>query len=151
MVAMGPSVSSQYAGDVTPAQAWERLQSDPNAQLIDVRTAAEWAFVGLPDLTALNRPVHRIEWQYFPTGAPNPAFVDEARAALTATDASEANPLLLLCRSGARSQAAAIALTQAGFHTCLNIIQGFEGNKDTQGHRGATGGWKAAGLPWRQD
>lgn len=150
-VAMASSFSSNYAGDVTPAQAWERLQADPNAQMIDVRTTAEWHFVGLPDLSPLGRQVHCIEWQDFPTGAPNPRFVERARAVLEAAGPGQDATVLLLCRSGARSRAAAIALTAAGFGTCFNISQGFEGDRDGEGHRGHSGGWKAAGLPWRQN
>jgi len=150
-VAMVSSLSSQYAGDVTPAQAWDKLTADPKAQLIDVRTAAEWNFVGTPDLQPLGRQAHCIEWQNFPSGMLNPDFVTAARAALAQAGADETNPILLLCRSGARSRAAAIALTEAGFQTCFNVAHGFEGDRDINGHRGNTGGWKCAGLPWRQN
>lgn len=150
-VAMASSSSSDYAGDVPPRTAWERLLADPGAQLIDVRTTAEWHFVGLPDLSGLHRQVHCIEWQDFPGGVPNPHFVARARAALEACGAGPDSTVLLLCRSGARSRAAAIALTQAGFTACFNIAEGFEGDKDGAGHRGQCGGWKAAGLPWKQN
>ena len=73
---------SHYAGDVTVTDAWEALEKDPRAQLVDVRTAAEWTFVGGPDLRALNRPVHRIEWAGFPSMNPNENFLTEVRAAL---------------------------------------------------------------------
>jgi rhodanese-related sulfurtransferase len=143
---MSPSSSLPYAGDISATQAWERLTSDAGAQLVDVRTMAEWNFVGLPDLSSLGRQVHCVEWQNFPTGARNPGFVEEASQALPSKDA----PVLLLCRSGARSRAAAIALTQAGFGQAFNIAGGFEGDMDEEGHRGNRGGWKAANLPWRQ-
>jgi rhodanese-related sulfurtransferase len=148
---MSHSSSSEYAGDVTPNQAWDTLQSDPQAQMIDVRTAAEWNFVGVPDLDGLGRQVHCVEWQSFPSGTPNPSFVAQARQALAASGAGPDTPVLLLCRSGARSRAAAIALTAAGYGACFNIAHGFEGDRDTQGHRGSVAGWKAAGLPWRQN
>jgi rhodanese-related sulfurtransferase len=148
---MSHSSSSEYAGDLTPAQAWETLQSDPKAQMIDVRTAAEWNFVGLPDLAALSRQVHCVEWQSYPSGVANPGFVAEARQALAASGAGPDTPVLLLCRSGARSKAAAIALTAAGFRACFNVAHGFEGDRDERGHRGGVVGWKAAGLPWRQN
>jgi len=122
------------------------LAADPRAQLLDVRTMAEWNFVGLPDLSSLGRRTHCIEWQQFPGGARNPDFVTEAAKALTAKDA----PVMLLCRSGSRSRAAAIALTQAGFSQAFNIGDGFEGDVDEEGHRGDRNGWKAADLPWRQ-
>lgn len=139
--------SSSYAGDVSVQDAWDRLQHDAQAQLIDVRTRAEWNFVGLPDLSGLGRRVLTIEWQSFPDGAPNPHFVEQAKAALGAAGDV---PLLMLCRSGARSRAAAMALTAAGFKNSFNIAGGFEGDVDEDGHRGTVNGWKAAGLPWRQ-
>jgi rhodanese-related sulfurtransferase len=143
---MAPSSSLDYAGDITAADAWERLQADPKAQLVDVRTVAEWNFVGLPDLSGLGRQVHCIEWQAFPSGARNPGFVSEAAQALGDKNA----PVLLLCRSGGRSRAAAIALTEAGFAQAFNIAGGFEGDMDGEGHRGNRSGWKAENLPWRQ-
>jgi len=143
---MAPSASLSYAGDISAAEAWERLAADPRAQLLDVRTMAEWNFVGLPDLSSLGRRTHCIEWQQFPGGARNPDFVTEAAKALTAKDAQ----VMLLCRSGSRSRAAAIALTQAGFSQAFNVGDGFEGDVDEEGHRGDRNGWKAADLPWRQ-
>jgi rhodanese-related sulfurtransferase len=87
-----------------------------------------------------------VEWQGFPTGARNPGFVTEASQAL----GDKSAPVLLLCRSGARSRAAAIALTEAGFAQAFNIAGGFEGDPDGEGHRGNRNGWKADNLPWRQ-
>lgn len=147
---MAPSSTGEYAGDISPAQAWDRLKADPAAQLVDVRTIAEWNFVGLPDLSALGRRVHCIEWQSFPTMAANPDFTAAAAQAVTAAGASLATPILLLCRSGARSRASAMALASAGFTQAFNIAGGFEGDPDPERHRGNINGWKAAGLPWRQ-
>jgi rhodanese-related sulfurtransferase len=143
---MAPSPVPDYAGDISATEAWEKLTADPRAQLVDVRTMAEWNFVGLPDLSGLGRRVHCVEWQSFPSGAPNSGFVAEAAGALPEKTA----PVLLLCRSGARSRAAAIALTRAGFEQAFNIAAGFEGDPDGEGHRGNRNGWKADGLPWRQ-
>ena len=143
---MAPPSSLEYAGEVSAAEAWQRLKTDPKAQLLDVRAVAEWNFVGLADLSSLGRQVHCIEWQGFPTGARNPAFVAEAGQALSDKDA----PVLVMCRSGARSRAAAIALTQAGYRQAINIADGFEGDMDEEGHRGNRNGWKQADLPWRQ-
>jgi rhodanese-related sulfurtransferase len=143
---MTPSSTLGYAGEISATQAWQRLSADPRAQLLDVRTTAEWNFVGLADLSALGRQTHCVEWQGFPEGGRNPGFVAEASQAL----GDPAAPVLVMCRSGARSRAAAIALTQAGFHQAFNISDGFEGDKDERGHRGAHNGWKAANLPWRQ-
>jgi rhodanese-related sulfurtransferase len=137
-----------YAGDISVADAWALLQSDLNAQLVDVRTTAEWNYVGLPDMSALGRQVHTVEWQQFPTGSPNPAFVGETAQSLGAI--ARDTPLLFLCRSGVRSRAAAIAMTRAGFTRAYNVAGGFEGDLDPERHRGSTNGWKAAGLPWKQ-
>lgn len=147
---MAPSTPGDYAGDIAPSQAWERLQADPKAQLIDVRTMAEWSFVGLPDLSELGRRTHCIEWQVFPDMAVNAHFAAEAAQAVAKAGAGPADTVLLLCRSGARSRAAAIALTAAGFASAFNIAGGFEGDPDGQRHRGNVNGWKAEGLPWRQ-
>lgn len=135
-----------YAGDVTPQEAWRLLQANPKARLVDVRTMAEWRYVGLPDLTALGQVPVLAEWQGS-DGVPNPAFADQVEAAGVEPDA----PVLLLCRSGARSRSAAIALTQRGYGEAYNISNGFEGPPDAEGHRGQVDGWKATGLPWRQD
>jgi rhodanese-related sulfurtransferase len=143
---MAPPSSLDYAGDISATEAWDRLKNDPHAQLLDVRTVAEWNFVGLPDLSGLGRRVHCVEWQSFPSGSRNPGFVVEASQALDDPKA----PVMVICRSGARSRAAAIALTQAGFTQAFNIAGGFEGDTDEEGHRGHVNGWKACDLPWRQ-
>jgi rhodanese-related sulfurtransferase len=142
---MNSSSSLPYAGDISPKEAWEKLTT--GAVLVDVRTMAEWNFVGLPDLGELDAQVACVEWQSFPTGAQNPGFAAQVTAEL---GADKARPVLLLCRSGARSRAAAIALTQAGFGQAFNVAGGFEGDADASGHRGQRNGWKAEGLPWRQ-
>ena len=143
---MAPSTSLDYAGDISAIEAWDRLKNDPKAQLLDVRTMAEWNFVGLPDLSSIGRRVHCVEWQGFPSGSRNPGFVAEASKVLDDPKAQ----VMLLCRSGARSRAAAIALTSAGFSHAFNIADGFEGDPDSQGHRSSINGWKASNLPWRQ-
>jgi len=135
-----------YAGDVDSATAWHRLENDENAVLIDVRTRAEWSFVGVPDLGRLTKQACFIEWQSYPEMQVNPNFLDEVAAA----GVTAAQSLYLLCRSGARSARAAEALTAAGYARCFNVADGFEGPHDGEGHRGTITGWKAAGLPWRQ-
>ena len=142
--------SHTYAGDISVEEAWALLSGAPAAQLIDVRTMAEWSFVGVPDLSALGREVHCIEWQNFPTMGTNPDFAAEAASAVTAAGAALDTPVLLLCRSGARSRMAAMALAQAGFSKAYNVAGGFEGDLDGERHRGRRNGWKAANLPWRQ-
>ena len=91
--------------------------------------------------------MHRIEWQTFPSGAQNPNFAAQAGAAL---GANKDVPVVFLCRSGARSRAAAMAMTAAGYTKAFNIAGGFEGDLDETRHRGTSNGWKAAGLPWTQ-
>jgi rhodanese-related sulfurtransferase len=140
------NASTPYAGDISPADAWDALQGDPSAQVVDVRTTAEWNFVGLPDLSSLNRQVQRVEWQSFPTMAPNPDFV----AQVSSANADKNAPIFFLCRSGARSRSAAIAMTRAGYTRAYNIAGGFEGDLNAERHRGHHNGWKASGLPWRQ-
>lgn len=134
-----------HAGDVTPTQAYAAVTGDDDALLVDVRTRAEWTYVGLPDLAASGRDVALVEWSRFPDGSVNERFVDEVRAA----GLEPGRPVYLLCRSGVRSAAAATALTDAGLGPAYNIADGFEGPHDGEGHR-AVSGWKVAGLPWRQ-
>ena len=124
--------------------AWSMLADNPNAALIDVRTQAEWNFVGVPALESIGKDVRLVEWIGFPGGQPNPNFLAEATAGL-----DPAQPVLLLCRSGARSDAAARALDGKGFARTYNVVAGFEGALDYGGHR--YGGWKHEGLPWRQN
>lgn len=135
-----------YAGDIKPKDAWEILQNDPDACLIDVRTDAEWRYVGLPKLDKLGKSTYCVSWQVFPDNKLNERFVEQVKANGVRTD----QPLLLLCRSGQRSKHAAIALTAAGYERCYNVAEGFEGDRDGGGHRGSVGGWKVAGLPWDQ-
>jgi rhodanese-related sulfurtransferase len=134
-----------YAGDLSPAEAYELLKREPDAVLVDVRTRAEWSYVGTPDLSELGREVVLAEWVTFPDGARNPQFVDSV-AALARKNA----PVVFLCRSGVRSIAAAEAVTAAGFTQAYNVTEGFEGPSDGSGHRGTAAGWKVRGLPWRQ-
>lgn len=135
-----------YAGDVSPDTAWKMLEREADAVLVDVRTGAEWSYVGIPDLGKLGKKIVPIEWQVYPTMQVNPGFADALHKAGVFGD----RPALFLCRSGVRSKAAAQAMTARGMTRCYNIVDGFEGPVDPAGHRGTTGGWKAAGLPWQQ-
>ena len=132
--------------NVSPRQAWQALQSDPQAQLVDVRTEAEWTFVGLPDLDDAGKQPVLIPWQVYPAMAVHPDFVGALRKAGLTPE----HRVHFLCRSGARSMAAAQAAQAAGFAQVFNVVDGFEGNPDAEGHRGVDAGWKAEGLPWRQ-
>lgn len=142
--------AAHYAGDVLPSEAWRVLNQTPSAQLVDVRTSAEWSFVGLPDLSPLGRRPLLAEWQSYPDMAVNTDFVAETEAALSAAGIAKDAPIFVLCRSGARSRSAAAALTKAGYSAAFNVAHGFEGDPDGEGHRGSLNGWKADNLPWRQ-
>jgi rhodanese-related sulfurtransferase len=134
-----------YAGDVDPIDSYAALQTNADAVLVDVRTTAEWSYVGLPDLSEIGKRVIACEWQSFPDGALNETFIQDLRDA----GVSEGAPLYFLCRSGVRSAAAATAATAAGLGPAYNVSDGFEGHLDREGHR-SVAGWKVAGLPWRQ-
>ena len=126
-----------YAGALLPAEAHELMQA--GAKLVDVRTKPELLYVGsIPGAVT-------IEWQTYPGSRPNPEFLGEL-AALTKKD----EPVMFICRSGARSHGAAEAATQAGWRECYNVLEGFEGDKDGEQHRNSVGGWRKAGLPWVQ-
>jgi rhodanese-related sulfurtransferase len=133
-----------YAGDITPQQAWDLLRRDPSAVLVDVRTDAEWRFVGVPDVSSTGREPVLTQWVDV-TGHLNPSFVSD----LTTAGVTPDRPVVFLCRSGARSIGAAQAATAAGLGPAYNVLEGFEGALDATGHRGSDG-WRAAGLPWTQ-
>jgi len=136
--ARGRTANLTYAGAVTPPQAWHLAQAGA-ARIIDVRNRYEWEFVGrFPDATL-------IEWKHYPSGELNPRFIDELKSRFT-----DDETLLFLCRSGVRSDAAAKAATDAGFKNSYNILEGFEGDLNSEGQRGTVGGWRKHGLPWKQ-
>ena len=139
-----------YAGDVEPAEAWRILRESQDAVLVDVRTRAEWGFVGIPDLNTINKKVFLQEWQNFPTMERQADFETAVVQHLQAVGANKSTPVFFLCRSGARSMAAAIALSMAGYENCYNVKDGFEGPLDETSHRGGIAGWKASDLPWQQ-
>ena len=132
--------------NIAPAQVWDALRNDPQAQIVDVRTDAEWTYVGLPDLTEAGKQMLLIPWQHFPSMQVNGGFIDQMKQAGLKPD----NKIYFLCRSGVRSLAAAQAAQAAGFPHAYNIADGFEGPPDEEGHRGTVAGWKADALPWRQ-
>ncbi len=129
-----------YAGDITPQQAWQWVQ-DGTAVLVDVRSSAELEWVGrVPGAAA-------VPWKQWPGMAMNPDFDAQLRAALP--EGHPGQSVVLLCRSGVRSIAAAKRATELGL-TAYNILEGFEGDPDDNGQRGRKGGWRFHGLPWRQ-
>ena len=134
-----------YAGDITPEEAWKVLVDNPEAVLVDCRTEAEWRFVGVPDTSSLQRDVVYVEWNRT-DGTHNDGFVDD-RVAPGVTRGLR--PVVVLAPPATRSFGAAAGATAAGILPSFNVLDGFEGNVDADGHRGTTG-WKAVGLPWRQ-
>ncbi|MGH8649248.1 MAG: rhodanese-like domain-containing protein [Burkholderiales bacterium] len=128
-----------YGGALTPAEAYEVWRGVPGAKLVDVRTRAEWDYVGrIPGAV-------EIELLTYPGNRPNAAFMAEL-----ANNTDKAAPVLFICRSGGRSHNAAMLARQAGYAAAYNVLEGFEGDRDAQGHRNTTGGWRVAGLPWTQ-
>lgn len=142
--------STPVVGDVPVRTAWQRLSDNPKAVLIDVRTRAEWTYVGVPDISALGKQVVLVEWLTFPDNQSNPSFVPELSERLATLGANKDAELLFICRSGARSRHAAEAMLRVGFTRCFNVAEGFEGPLDTGRHRGVSSGWKAEALPWIQ-
>lgn len=136
----------RYAGDISPSEAWNMLSGTKVAQLVDVRTQPEWAFAGLPDLSALNRKTLTLSWKFYPSFELNQQFL----AQLSGLVPDRSTPLLFLCKTGGRSADAAAAATAAGYTTCYNIAGGFEGDANAVRQRGKVNGWKAADLPWEQ-
>jgi rhodanese-related sulfurtransferase len=139
-----------YAGDLLAVDAYELLTNDAVSTLIDVRTKAEWAYVGTPDLQALGKTPLYMEWLTYPSMQVDAGFAALLSAMLETADVKRGASLLFLCRSGARSRHAAIAMTSAGWGPCFNISDGFEGPLDPSRHRSVIGGWKAGNLPWAQ-
>jgi rhodanese-related sulfurtransferase len=127
-----------YAGALTPREAWA-LKAAGAATLVDVRTHAEWEFVGrVPDSML-------IEWRRAGDSNANPAFLQHLQGNVEPDE-----PVLFLCRSGVRSHHAAETAARAGYERAYNILEGFEGDPDDNRHRGRTGGWRFHGLPWIQ-
>ena len=139
-----------YAGDLLAVDAYALLEGDASAVLIDVRSKAEWAYVGTPDVQALGKTPLFLEWQSYPSMAVDANFTDRLEALLQSAAVERGASLVFLCRSGARSRHAAIAMTSAGWGPCFNISDGFEGPLDDLRRRGGAGGWRAGGLPWTQ-
>jgi rhodanese-related sulfurtransferase len=136
--------------DVPVEEAWAHLEKDAGSVLIDVRTRAEWTFVGLPDLGKIGKRVLTVEWQTSPDSKIDAGFPERLTAVLDAADATKDSELLFICRSGARSRMAAEAMAGVGYRQCRNVADGFEGPLDASRHRGQVAGWKAAGLSWVQ-
>ena len=134
---------SQEEGDrpvdnVDVEATWQTLESRARSQLIDVRTRAEWTYVGIPDLGSLNKRAVLVD----------PRFAERLAGELNALGVKLDDDLFFICRSGGRSLTAAKAMAAMGYRACHNVAGGFEGPLDDERHRGTAGGWKAVGLPW---
>ena len=137
--ARGAQLGLAYSGAVSPAEAWALRQQLPGSVIVDVRSAAEWQFVGVvPDAV-------RIELRTYPGMVPNPGFVTQLQQQV-----DKSATVLFICRSGARSDEAARLAAEAGYGQVYNVLEGFEGDRDAAQHRGSVNGWKVAGLPWMQ-
>lgn len=128
-----------YQGELTPQEAFDLWQHAPGAKLVDVRTRAEWDWVGrIPGAV-------EIEWNQYPGGVRNPHFLAELKR--------QVDPealVMFICRSGVRSIGAAVVASENAYNNCYNVLEGFEGDKDANGQRNHVGGWRKAGLPWHQ-
>jgi rhodanese-related sulfurtransferase len=147
---MSENTAAGYAGDVSVKAAWDALGHSPEATLVDVRTKAEWAYVGIPVLTPLGKSPVLLEWDEFPSGGLVPDFVGRLRGELDKRGVPKDAALYFICRSGNRSRQAAMLATDAGYSRAFNVEYGFEGRLGPDRHRGTTGSWKAEGLPWVQ-
>ena len=127
-----------------PQTAFDALQNNPDAVLIDCRTRAEWAYVGVPTLPEQGAKTVFIEW-VDTAGRPNPDFLAQVKQV-----AAPHTAVYILCRSGVRSAMACQFLAESGFETLVNIAEGFEGDLGLNGQRASVNGWKFNGLPWRQ-
>lgn len=128
-----------YSGALVPDEAFSLLQALPNARLVDVRTQAEWQFVGTPEQAV------KVEWKSWPGMVANPHFLEQL-----GHQVDHEQLLFFLCRTGARSHDAATLAAAHGYAECYNILEGFEGERDGEGQRGKLNGWKGRGLPWSQ-
>ena len=147
---MSAANGGRAVDDVDVETAWQGLSASPKSQLVDVRTRAEWTYVGTPDLGPVGKRALLVEWQTFPDQAVDPRFAERLACELKAIGVQPNDDLFFICRSGNRSLAAARAMAAAGYTACHNVAGGFEGPLDDDRHRGSVGGWKAAGLPWLQ-
>ncbi len=136
-IARGRELKLPYAGALLPAEAFALMQQ--GARLVDVRTRPELSYVGRVPGSVL------VEWQTYPGSVLNPDFLAQLRDAV-----QPGETLMFLCRSGHRSHDAAIVAAQSGWPESYNVLEGFEGPKDAEQHRGTIGGWRKAGLPWIQ-
>ena len=145
-------IRNEPVTEETPLETWAGLETTTDAVLVDVRTTAEWSFIGTVNLDEVDRKPILLEWLRYPDMSVNPTFAADLAQAL---DGVVPSKIFFLCRSGVRSLSAAVSVAEIygaqGIETeCVNILEGFEGNLDADHHRGSANGWKARGLAWRQ-
>ena len=137
--------TSSDVQNITSPEAWAILEKEPQAMLVDLRTMVERAYVGVPDLSSLDKEVVTIEWTKM-SGQQNSGFVRQLQQAVPDQDTK----LLFICRAGLRSHAAAAAARHAGYQDVINVNDGFDGPLDDKGQRKTKEGWCAENLPWNQ-
>lgn len=141
-------MTSTLPAALSPQQAWEMIQEDPKALLVDIRSSMEYLFVGHP------RGAVHVPWIDEPDWTVNPNFATEIRKLLLGGAVCSAEnpcaPVILICRSGKRSLEAGKTLLAAGMRRVYHVDEGFEGDLDAHHHRSSLGGWRFRGLPWEQ-
>ena len=132
--------------NITSIECFNKLLKISNSYLIDVRTKPEWKFVGIPDLSSINKKAIFISWHVYPEMKINSLFENQ----LINSKIKKTDKLFLICRSGSRSFKAAKFLSSFGYHYCFNVTDGFEGDKNNLNQRSSINGWKYNNLPWKQ-
>ena len=137
---------SDYVDLINSLDCFKILKEDNGAKLIDVRTQPEWEFVGIPDLSSINKKPIFVSWELYPDMNINNNFKNE----IMSSNINKYDLIFFLCRSGNRSLKAAEYLITQGYRKCFNVFDGFEGNKNSKNHRSTSNGWKYNQLPWTQ-
>ena len=132
--------------NISSRECFEKLSIEVNSQLIDVRTKPEWIYVGVPDLSSINKKVIFVSWQVYPEMGTNKFFENQ----ILESNIKKDDNLYFICRSGQRSHDAAKFLDSRSFSNCFNVIDGFEGNLNHERQRASIDGWQFNKLPWKQ-
>ena len=132
--------------NISSRECFEKLSIEVNSQLIDVRTKPEWIYVGVPDLSSINKKVIFVSWQVYPEMGTNKFFENQ----ILESNIKKNNNLYFICRSGQRSHDAAKFLDSRSFANCFNVFDGFEGNLNHERQRASIDGWQFNNLPWKQ-
>ena len=132
--------------NISSQECFKKLSIEVHSQLIDVRTKPEWIYVGVPDLSSINKKVIFVSWQVYPEMGTNKFFENQ----ILESNIKKDNNLYFICRSGNRSNNAAEFLASRGFSNCFNVIDGFEGKLNHERQRTLIDGWQFNNLPWKQ-